>query len=233
MLNDSITWLLPKPKVNLSLPLKDKEPREVFQLNLIRFHEILEQMASILENGPKTMKSQDIRLSPQEKVNFDEAQVVTKLGPPPPRFNSWWETITHVASILGSYDLKIENSDDRRKFIKLVAGTFISQGFLTIDHELINVLPDPTMFPEPFKWDEKCSMWRLDNRHSVNSQPNEMKKEDKIINEKMDHRTESSPITGSVFNRLPLFWLDPLAKAEFSPKLVLLLSFSESVKGRS
>ena len=233
VLLDSVTWVLPNPKPTLAPKLEkiQNEPRQVFKMTTLRLAELLQHVGDIVAKG-RRQKSADFRLDPKLRVHFKEDETVKKLGPPPPTYTSWWQAICHIVSIMDAYDLKIENQDHQLVFLKMTIGTVCSQGFMTADEELFHMLPEPGMAPDEFKWAKNMALWRLDDRMTTRNQPNRFDKNDVVMDkEGSDYRYHTTPLTGSVFNRTPLFWLDPKVSKHTAASTVLLLSFTESNKG--
>ena len=171
----------------------------------------------------------DFRATGPVRVGYSEAEAIKVLGPPPPAFSCWWDAICQIKSQFERFDIDLSDKVAIQKWLTMSRNTTLSQGFLTIDAELLNVFATYRPKDPVFEWAEKSSIFHLDEVYST--QPSKFDKADVIIDEETDHRKYSCPVAGSIFSRTPLFWLNPVIDQKPKMKTVLLLNFNESTKG--
>ena len=215
----------------MALMEAEADPRDTFVRTMRSTEEFLDKIGKFVQNEQERIS----RPSNSNPPKFSENDTIEKFGPPPPFFDSWYETVAHMKSIFRAYDLSIRCKEDRNKFLALVQSTVLAQGFLSVNGDVQSCFVDKTIPPAKFKWGRHIAAWPLDlveNHNSTGVQPARLGRTDTILEPDMDHQVETIPTSGSIFNRTPLLWLNPIVLANTSVKTVLLFQFAESVKGR-
>ena len=219
-----------KPASTMTLVEAEVDPRDAFVRTMRSTEEFLDKIGDFVQKEQERISLPAASKPPK----FSENDTIEKFGPPPPFFDSWYETVAHMKSIFRAYDLSIRCKKDRKKFLSLVKTTVLSQGFLSVNGEVQKCFADQSIPPVEFKWGRHIAAWPLDLCESHNStgvQPARLGRTDTILEPDMDHRVETIPTTGSIFNRTPLMWLNPTVLANSSAKTVLLFQIAESGKG--
>ena len=183
----------------MALVETEVDPRDAFVRTMRSTEEFLNKIGAFVQNEQERIS----RPSSSNPPKFSENDTLEKFGPPPPFFDSWYETVAHMKSIFKAYDLSIRCKNDRNRFLAMVRTTVLSQGFLSVNGEVQKCFADESIPPAEFKWGRHLAAWPLDlleKHNSTGVQPAKLARKDKILEPDMDHRTETIPTTGSVFN---------------------------------